>query len=109
MNPLSKLSELISVENPTTFKTEELGRYFLLALEGESDIYPLSIVDIENLVEAIDKGKFDRYTGRLPRSDSEYDAILFALMEAWQWLLSKAYIATKTTPYCNISCSHGWT
>ena len=95
MNPLSKLSELISVENPTTFKTEELGRYFLLALEGESDIYPLSIVDIENLVEAIDKGKFDRYTGRLPRSDSEYDAILFALMEAWQWLLSKAYIAQK--------------
>ena len=47
MNPLSKLFELISVENPTTFKTEELGRYFLLALEDESNLYPFSIVDIE--------------------------------------------------------------
>ncbi len=95
MNPLNRLFELISVENATTIKTEVLARHFLLALEGESDIYPLSIVDIEKLVEAIDKGKFDRYTGRRPRPDSEYDEILFALMEAWQWLLGKAYIAQK--------------
>ena len=95
MNTLNKLFELISVENATTIEAEELGRYFLLALEDESNIYPFSIVDFENLVEAIDKVKFNRYAGRLPRSDSEYDAILFALMEAWQWLLSKAYIAQK--------------
>ena len=95
MNPLSRLFELISVEYAKTIKADELAQHFLLCLEGESDIYPFSIIDLENLVEAIDKGKTDRYTGRRSRPDSEYDEILFALMEAWQWLLSKAYIAQK--------------
>ena len=95
MNTLNTLFELISDENVKTLTTDELGQNFLLALDGESDIYPFNIVDIEFLVEAIDNGRFDRYTGRRPRSDSEYDDILFALMEAWQWLLSKAYIAPK--------------
>ena len=95
MTALNRLFEMISVENAKTLKVEELGQYFLLALNDGSDIYPFTIVDIEFLVEAIDKGNFDRYTGRRPRSDSEYDEVLFALMEAWQWLLSKAYIAPK--------------
>ena len=95
MNPLSRLFELISVEYAKTIKADKLAQYFLLCLEDKSDIYPFSIVDLENLVEAIDKGKTDRYTGRRSRSDSEYDEILFALMEASQWLLSKAYIAQK--------------
>lgn len=95
MNPLSKLFELISVENAKTIVADELAQYFLLCLEDKSDIYPFNIVDLENLIEAIDNGKTDRYTGRRSRSDSEYDEILYALMEAWQWLLSKAYIAQK--------------
>ncbi len=95
MNPLSKLFDLISIENAKTIMADELAQYFLLCLEDKSDIYPFSIVDLENLIEAIDNGKTDRYTGRRSRSDSEYDEILFALMEAWQWLLSKAYIAQK--------------
>ena len=95
MNTLNKLFELIPVENVITLKAEELGRYFLLALEDNSDICSLSIVNLEKLVEAIDKIKLNRYAGPLPRPDSVYDAILFALMEAWQWLLGKAYIAQK--------------
>ena len=95
MNTLNKLFELIPVENVITVKAEELGRYFLLALEDNSDICSLSIVNLEKLVEAIDKIKLNRYAGPLPRPDSVYDEILFALMEAWQWLLGKAYIAQK--------------
>ena len=60
MNPLSRLFELISVEYAKTIKADKLAQYFLLALEDKSDICSLSIVNLEKLVEAIDKIKFNR-------------------------------------------------
>ena len=98
MTPLGRLFQIIQKQDVFTLELEELGVALLKALE-ETDskrIDPFSIISFEWLKLALD-GDNGKYTRIYPGSDSEYDDILFVLMEAWQWLVREVLVAQKPT------------
>ena len=98
MTALGKLFEIVQKDEVFNLEPEELAVALLRALdETKSDpINPSSIISFEWLKLALD-GVKNNCTGVKPRSESEYDDILFILMEAWQWLVSEVLVAPRPT------------
>ena len=98
MTALGRLFEIVQRKDVLTLELEELGVVLLKALE-ETDskrINPASIISFEWLKLALD-GNNKKSTGIFPFSESEYDDILFVLMEAWQWLEREVLVARRPT------------
>ena len=80
---------------------EILAGPLLVFLEGNQDITPGSIISRDSIFGPLD----DDRRSRLPRDRREEirqryprehdDAILFALMEAWQWLENEGFVAPR--------------
>lgn len=66
-----------------------LAGFFLLSIVKREEIIPCSIVTADSLSHAISKDLIDKYPKEC------HDEVLFALMEAWQWLVNTGLVAPR--------------
>ena len=89
-----KLFELLpDAEHLLSLQPEELAGPLLISLDGSDYINPSDIISF---------GLMDLYFHATPKARQEYpaehdDEILFALMEAWQWLQREGFVAPRPT------------
>ena len=72
---------------------EELAGYLLESLEGSQNINPESVISHDYLLRSLE-AKTELRQKYPPGHDDE---ILFALMEAWQWLEREGFVAPRPT------------
>ena len=77
-----------------SLEPEELAGPLLVSLEGSQDISPENVISHGLLSRFFDGGR-RQMRQQYPREHD--DEILFALMEAWQWLEREGFIALKPT------------
>ena len=98
MTALGTLFQNIQKEDIFTLGLEDLGVALLKAFE-ETDskrINPSSALSFEWLKLALN-GNNNTSASASSLSESEYDDILFVLMEAWQWLEHELLVAKRPT------------
>lgn len=71
---------------------EELAGPLLVSLEGNQDIKPSKVISAYSMQQSI---MSNENIQRYPQKDQ--NKMLFALMEAWQWLVSERFIAPRPT------------
>lgn len=85
-----KLLEMLpDADHLLNLEPEELAGPLLVSLEGSERINPEDIISHDPMSRAITGDLVEKY----PRSC--HDDILFALMEAWQWLKSEVLVAPR--------------
>ena len=77
-----------------SLEPEELAGPLLVSLEGSQDISPENIISHHLMSISFEGGRRHMRQQYPPKHD---DKILFALMEAWQWLEREGFIALKPT------------
>ena len=89
-----KLFELLpDAEHLLSLQPEELAGRLLISLDGSDRIKPFEIISIESLRSCVQTQPSVR-----ERYPAEHDdEILFALMEAWQWLECEGFVAPRPT------------
>ena len=85
------LDMLPDADHLLSLEPEELAGPLLLSLEGREEMTPTGVIGFEGLSAAIQKKSNVKY----PKGC--HDDVLFALMEAWQWLVSKVLVAPRPT------------
>ena len=92
MDILPKLFEILpDAEHLLSLSPEDLAGPLLVSLEGMEQINPEGIISYDIMEEVIKRN-----------SDLKYphgcrDEVLFALMEAWQWLVREGFVAPRPT------------
>ena len=77
-----------------SLEPEELAGPLLVSLEGSQDISPENVIS-HHLMSISFEGRRRQMRQKYPPKHD--DEILFALMEAWQWLEREGFIAQKPT------------
>ena len=77
-----------------SLEPEELAGPLLVSLEGSQDISPENVISHHLMSISFEGGRRQMRQQYPPKHDDE---ILFALMEAWQWLEREGFIALKPT------------
>ena len=85
------LNMLPDADHLLSLKPEELAGPLLLSLEGRERMTPTGVIEFEGLSAAIQEKSDIKYPNGC------HDDVLFALMEAWQWLVSKVLVAPRPT------------
>lgn len=80
-----------SSERLLELEPKYLAGYFLLSLDGRPSIRLANMLTAEALINDIPSDSSDQYP------EKYHNDILFALMEAWQWLLSACLVAPEPT------------
>ncbi len=90
---------LPEAESFLSLEPEELAGPLLLALEGSDNIIPGNIISFNVMslcFNSMPKEKSQKYPSE------HHDDILFALMEAWQWLEREGFVALRPTNLSNL-------
>ena len=87
-----KLFELLpSAEDLLNLEPEELAAPLLMSLESSQTVTPETIISHERMKYAIHGDLEQKYPYK------SRDEVLFALMEAWQWLEREGFVAPRPT------------
>ena len=97
------LEMLPDAESPLSLEPEELAGPLLVSLQGREQINPEVTISHESVFGSLDGNGRLRFPGNnqseirqnYPREHD--DEILFALMEAWQWLEREGFVAPRPT------------
>ena len=90
-----KLFEILpDADSLLSLEPEELAGPLLVSLEGNQNINPESVISYGLMSISFEGGRRQMRQQYPPEHD---DQILFALMEAWQWLEREGFIALKPT------------
>ena len=90
-----KLFDILpDVDSLLSLEPEELAGPLLVSLEGSQDISPENVISHHLMLISFEGGRRQMRQQYPPKHDDE---ILFALMEAWQWLEREGFIALKPT------------
>ena len=93
----SKLFELLpDAEDLLNLEPEELAGPLLVSLEGREEINPQGIIGYDNMRWEIEEGS-SRRNPNLNYPYEHREKVLFALMEAWQWLEREGFVASRPT------------
>ena len=88
----SKLFELLpDAEQLLSLEPEELAGPLLVSLEGIDQINPTSIIAFDSMSRVIEENSELQYPNRCR------EKVIFALMEAWQWLECEGFVAPRPT------------
>ena len=94
-----KLLEILpDAESLLSLEPEELAGPLLVSLEAKADIILENVISFDSMSRSFET-KTELRQKYPPRHD---DAILFALMEAWQWLDREGFVAPKPTSLSGI-------
>ena len=93
----SKLFEILpDAEDLLNLEPEELAGPLLVSLEGREEINPQGIIGYDNMRWEIEEGS-SRRNPNLNYPYEHREKVLFALMEAWQWLEREGFVASRPT------------
>ena len=91
MQIFPKLFEILpDAEHLLSLKPEELARPLLISLEGTQKVTPDNTILHDSMLDTIEKRGLEQ---KYPNGC--HDDVLFALMEAWQWLEREGFIALR--------------
>lgn len=89
---LSKLFDILpDADSLLRLEPEELAGHLLESLKGHEEINPGAIIKYDYLLSTL-QTKIELRQKYLPEYDNK---ILFALMEAWQWLKNEGFVAPR--------------
>ena len=92
MPMFSKLFEILpDAEDLLSLEPEQLAGPLLISLEGREQINPEGIIGYDSMEHEINRNSHLKY----PYGCRE--EVLFALMEAWQWLEREGFVAPRPT------------
>ena len=92
MQMFSKLFEILpDAEQLLSLEPEELAGPLLVSLGGREQINPEGIIGYDSMEHEINRSSHLKY----PHGCRE--EVLFALMEAWQWLVREGFVAPRPT------------
>ena len=95
---LSKLFDILpDADSLLRLEPEELAGRLLESLKDHQEINPGAIIKYDYLLSTL-QAKIELRQKYLPEYD---DRILFALMEAWQWLKNEGFVAPRPTQLSN--------
>ena len=94
-----KLFEILpDVDCLLSLEPEELAGPLLVSLEGSDSIIPIQIIAFDVMSHVIDRMPGSSQVEIRQRyPPKHHNDILFALMEAWQWLEREGFVALKPT------------
>ena len=93
----SKLFEILpDAEDLLNLEPEELAGPLLVSLENRDEISPEDIIGYNHMRWEIEKGS-SRSIPNLNYPHGCREDVLFALMEAWQWLEREGFVASRPT------------
>ena len=96
MPMFSKLFEMLpDAEDLLNLEPEGLAGPLLVSLEGREEILPEGIISYDDMVREIDRSARSNPNLNYPYEHRE--KVLFALMEAWQWLEREGFVAPRPT------------
>lgn len=99
----SKLFEILpDAEHLLSLSAEELAGPLLVSLEDHKQIKPNQIISYSNMRWEIEEGS-SRRNPNLNYPHGSRDNILFALMEAWQWLEREGFVTPMPTSVSGFS------
>ena len=99
----SKLFELLpDAENLLSLEPEELAGPLLVSLEDSEHIKPNQVISYSNMTWEIEEGS-SRRNPNLNYLPGIRDDVLFALMEAWQWLEREGFVTPMPTSLAGYS------
>ena len=88
----SKLFELLpDAEDLLNLEPEELAGYLLVSLENKERTIPENVIAHNDMQSEIDRNSHINYPNGC------HEDVLFALMEAWQYLVSERFVAPRPT------------
>ena len=92
----SKLFEILpDAEDLLNLEPEERAGPLLVSLDGNQGITPSSMIASETMLKAIQRGNNLNYPNEY------HNKVLFALMEAWQWLEREGFVAQRPSQLAN--------
>lgn len=95
MQIFSKLFEILpDAEHLLSLEPEALAGPLLISLENSDNILPENIIGYDPMVREIEEGN-SRRNPNLNYPHGSRDKVLFALMEAWQWLEREGFVAPR--------------
>ena len=98
----SKLFEILpDAEDLLNLEPEELAGPLLVSLENRDEIIPEGIIGYDNMKWEIEKGS-SRSIPNLNYPYEHREKVLFALMEAWQWLEREGFVASRPTDLARV-------
>ena len=93
----SKLFEILpDAEQLLSLDAEELAGPLLVSLENSDRIIPENIIQYDDMRREIEEGS-SRRNPNLNYPHGNQEEVLFALMEAWQCLVSERFVAPRPT------------
>ena len=96
MSMFSKLFKILpDAEQLLSLEPEALAGYLLVSLEGSEQINPEGIIGYDNMEREIERSSHRNSNLNYPYGSRE--DVLFALMEAWQWLEREGFVAPRPT------------
>lgn len=95
MQIFSKLFEILpDAEHLLSLEPEALAGPLLISLENNDNILPENTIGYDLMVSEIEEGSSSR-NPNLNYPQESRDKVLFALMEAWQWLEREGFVAPR--------------
>ena len=97
------LEMLTDAESLLSLAPEELAGPLLVSLQGSDQIIPETIISHDSVFGSLDGAQRSRLSSEERREIRQNyprehdDEILFALMEAWQWLEREGFVAPRPT------------